>query len=163
MKIVVDSSPVFSGFQIDGSMEYFTTPSVLKEIRGRRMKIDLNLRIDLIRVQNASSSSIDMVKSKSGETGDLYQLSETDIELVALALDKGAKLLTNDLAIQNVCRKVGVDYESFGSKEIDTEIKWGYRCIGCRRKFVKQLSECPYCGNELKRYPVKRKSITEPT
>jgi UPF0271 protein len=163
LKIVVDTSSFFYGFQMDGRNEYFTTYSVLDEVRGKTMKRELELRMDLFKLFEPSQSSIEKVRNVARETGDLDQLSVTDIELIALAVDKGAFLLSNDLAIQNVCMKVGVKYLTFSGKQIKTEIEWAYRCIGCGREFEKYHDDCPYCGSELKRYPKRRRAIRGPT
>ncbi|MGC8561585.1 MAG: NOB1 family endonuclease [Thermoplasmata archaeon] len=160
MKIVVDTSSLFYGFQIDGSNEFITTPSVIEEVRGRKMKKSVVMSIELLKIMEPSAIGMEDVERVARSTGDLDQLSRTDIELIALAKETEARLLTNDLAIQNVCRRMGIAYQSFKGKSINTEIEWGYRCIGCGRKFDRFYKECPYCGNELKKYPKKRKAIT---
>ncbi len=159
MKIVVDTSSLFYGFQFDGMNEYITTSKAMEEVRNRQMKKSISMRLELVRILEPSSSYIEMVKQLAKRTGDLDQLSSTDIEIVALAKEQDALLLTNDLAIQNVCKRMDVKYQAFGGKSIDTEIEWGYRCIGCHRRFDKLFDACPYCGNELKKYPKKRKPI----
>lgn len=163
MRIVLDTSSLFYGFQIDGNNEYFTTRSVLEEVRGRKMRKSIELRIDLVSVVEPDSSSVEEVSKIAKRSGDLDQLSATDIGLIALSKDREALLLTNDLGIQNVCKKMGISFQSFGGKSIRDEIEWGYRCIGCHRRFNRFLDECPYCGNELKRYPKKRKPVNVTT
>lgn len=163
MKIVVDTSSLFYGFQIDGRNEYITTQSAIEEVRGKSMKRSIEIRIDLVETFDPSSSSVKEVRKTARDSGDLDQLSGTDIDLIALAKDRDAFLLTNDMAMQNVCKKMGIKYQSFGGKSIRTEIEWGYRCIGCNRKFERFLEECPHCGSELKKYPRKRKAIDGPT
>ncbi|MEM0134018.1 MAG: hypothetical protein QXU18_02155 [Thermoplasmatales archaeon] len=160
MKIVVDTSSLFYGFQIDGSNEFLTTQSVIDEIRGKRMKKSILMNIDLLKIMEPTKSGIEKVDRVARSTGDIDQLSRTDVELIALASETEAHILTNDLAIQNVCRKMGIKYQSFGGKAIDTEIEWEYRCVGCHKKFDRFLEECPHCGNELKRFPKRRKPIT---
>jgi UPF0271 protein len=160
MKIVVDTSSLFYGFQFDGNNEYITTDSVIEEVRNRSMKRGIGLRTELMKIFQPSSGEIAEVEKVARLSGDFDQLSTTDIELIALAKGQEAVLLTNDLAMQNVCRRMNIKYQSFGGKSIDTEIEWGYRCIGCHRRFNRLYEECPYCGNELKRYPKKRKPIT---
>ncbi len=163
MRIVVDSSSLFYGFQIDGGNEYITTTSALEEVRGKRMKKSIEMRIELLKTFDPADNTVREVKRVARQTGDADQLSDTDIGLIALSKDTESTLLTNDLAIQNVCKRIGVRYQSFGGKSISTEIEWGYRCIGCRRTFDRLLKECPYCGNEMKRYPKKRRPISGST
>ncbi len=160
MKIVVDSSSFFYGFQLEGGNEYFTTESVLEEIRGRGMRKSIENMMPFLNVSVPSQSSVMKVRRVAKDTGDLDQLSHTDLELIALAEVENATILTNDLAIQNVCRKIGVSYQSFGGKEIKEEIEWKYRCKGCGRVFDKKMAECPYCGSELRKFPRRRKTIT---
>jgi Predicted nucleic acid-binding protein, consists of a PIN domain and a Zn-ribbon module len=163
MKIVVDASSLFYGFQVEGSNEYMITSAVLDEVKGRKMKGSLETVIELFKIIEPDKSTIEEVRNKAKETGDLDQLSVTDIELIALAKDSDATLLTNDLSIQNVCKRMKINYQSFGGKSINTEIEWGYRCIGCNRKFDRSFKECPHCGNELKKYPKKRRPIIDST
>ena len=159
MRIVVDTSSLFYGFQIDGRNEFITTPSVIEEVRGKKMRRNIEMEIDLLKIMEPTGRSVEDVERTARSTGDIDQLSHTDIELIALANETCSHLMTNDLSMQNVCRSLGIPYESFKGKSIDTEIEWGYRCIGCKRKFDRFYDECPYCGSELRKYPKKRKTI----
>ena len=163
MKIVVDTSSLFYGFQIDGNNEYITTQSVLEEVRGKTMRKSIEMRLELLKIFEPTPSGIEEVRRAAKISGDYGQLSSTDIGLIALSKEIGAPILTNDLAMQNVCRRMGVKYQSFGGKSIDTEIVWGYRCTGCKKEFNKFYEECPHCGSPLKRFPKKRKPIGEST
>ncbi|MEM0073235.1 MAG: hypothetical protein QW364_01165 [Thermoplasmatales archaeon] len=162
MKVVVDTSSFFYGFVPDRSNEYLTTKSVFSEIKGKKMMKSIEIRSDFIEIVEPTEASISLIRKKASETGDIFELSSTDIDVLALALDKKATLLTNDLAIQNVCRSIGINYDSFKGKKITTRIEWGYRCIGCGRRFTVKLKECPHCGSELRKYPVKRRKLPDP-
>ncbi|MEM0127494.1 MAG: hypothetical protein QXO03_00200 [Thermoplasmatales archaeon] len=162
MKIVVDTSSFFNGFLPDGSNEYFTTRSVLEEIKGKGMRRSIEMRANFLEVVEPTEASKSLVSEKATETGDISELSSTDIDVLALAVDKNATLITNDLAIQNVCRLIGLRYDSFKSKNIKNEIEWGYRCVGCGRKFSIRVKECPYCGSEIRKYPKKKKKLSDP-
>ncbi len=163
MKVVIDTSSFFYGFQPEGGNQYITTPSVLNEIRGKRMRRSVEMQTELLQVLEPGVHSVAEVTKNANFTGDIGQLSMTDIELIALALEEGAELLTNDLAIQNVCARMGIVYRSFGVKLIDTEIEWSYRCIGCKRIYDRKLESCPHCGSELRKFPKKRKATGEST
>lgn len=159
MKVVVDSSSFFYGFIPDSSNDYFTTESVFREIKGRKMKESLEVRAPFLKVISPLKSNIQKIEKIAEESGDIGQLSRTDIDVLALALEISASILTNDLAIQNVCRLAGIGYESFKSKRIKNEITWKYKCEGCGRIYDKLLKECPHCGNNLRKMPVKIKPI----
>jgi len=159
MKVVVDTSSFFSGFLPDGSNEYLTTESVLQEIRGRGMKKSIELRMNFLSVARPRKEYREKVLKDASKTGEERILSSTDIDVLALALENDALVLTNDLAMQNVCNLLGLRYDSFRGKEISYVIKWAYKCEGCGRRFSSYLESCPYCGNKLRRYPRKKKII----
>lgn len=159
MKIVVDSSSFFSGFLPDANNEYFTTESVIEEIRGKRMKSEIEMRSTFLKIIAPNSDNILLVKNIAKMTGDIEQLSDTDVEVLALAFQISGSILTNDLAIQNVCRVMKIKYESYKSKEIKNEIIWKYKCEGCGNIYDKNYKECPHCGNNLKKFPVRIKVI----
>ncbi len=159
MKIVVDSSSFFNGFLPDSHNEYYTTNSVMQEVRGKKMRDELELRSTFLKILSPSPENIKVAKDVAKKTGDSEQLSDTDVEVIALAIQISASILTNDLAIQNVCRVIGIDYESFKSKKIKNEIVWKYKCTGCRNVYDINYTECPHCGNKLKKFPVKIKPI----
>ncbi|MGC8547097.1 MAG: NOB1 family endonuclease [Thermoplasmata archaeon] len=156
---MVDSSSFFSGFLPDANNDYFTTESVIEEIRGKRMKSEIEMRSTFLHIMEPNPDNILMVKNMAKKTGDIEQLSETDVEVIALASQISASILTNDLAIQNVCREMKIDYESYKSKKIKNEIIWKYKCGGCGKVYDKNYKECPHCGNNLKKFPVKIKVI----
>ncbi|MGC8644969.1 MAG: NOB1 family endonuclease [Thermoplasmata archaeon] len=160
MKVVVDTSSFFSGFLPDGSNDYLTAESVLREIRGRGMRESIEMRINFLTVTEPSEETRRRVRQTASRTGEETELSATDIDVVALALENEAIVLTNDLAVQNVCRLLGLKYESFKGKVIGDEIRWGYRCTGCGRRYSSNLRLCPHCGSELKRYPRRKRKIT---
>ncbi len=159
MKVVVDTSSFFYGFLPDSKNDYYTTESVLSEIRGRRMKQSIDLRSEFLRVMNPKEEFLYIVKEKAKETGDDSQLSPTDIDVIALAIQISATILTNDLAIQNTSRALGLKYESFKSKNIRNIVKWKYKCEGCGRIYDEYIEECPHCGNKLKKFPAYQRII----
>ncbi len=159
MKFIVDASVIFSGLILSGGNEYITTEATISEIKSSRFKRYTENVLIMIQVKEPDETFLEQVEKLAGETGDFSMLSHNDIELIALALQESAVLLTNDLAMQNVARELGIKYESFNSKEIKEIIKWKYRCIGCHRIYNRMLPSCPYCGNELRKIPISKKKI----
>lgn len=159
MKFIVDASVIFSGLTLSGGNEYITTESTISEIRSSRFQKYTENVLVMIHVKEPDKAFLGKVKKLARNTGDLSILSDNDIKLVALAMQESAVLLTNDLAMQNVARELGIRYESFNSKEIREIIKWKFRCIGCHRIYDNMMPSCPYCGSELRRIPVSRKKV----
>jgi UPF0271 protein len=76
-------------------------------------------------------------------------LSVADIDVLALALQLDAAVVTDDYALQNVARKMGVPVVPLRQRGTPG-IRWRYRCTGCGR-YSKGPGECPVCGSPVKR------------
>ena len=148
MKIVLDASFFFSDLAVDG--ELYTVPSVLDELRDLRSKS----RFDVLCTQGLSvtvpsASGLEMVSGASQKTRDAGVISETDRELLALSLDLGAVLYTDDFAIQNVAHVLGVKTSPILQRRAK-HVRWKYRCSGCGR-YYDHDGECGVCGAAIKR------------
>jgi len=154
---VVDASALIGGMPYSGSIRLFISPLVEEEVRGLK-GVDLLMAAHLD-VSTPSPENIGRVRQGATETGDDARLSEADIEILALALELGLPILTDDYSIQNLAEHMGVRYISVGEKGITRKIEWTYRCKGCGRYFDEQAPVCPICGSGIKssRPPRKRK------
>jgi UPF0271 protein len=148
-RLVLDTSALFSMEDLPRDADVFVTPSVLEELRkyeDRRVE----RWGELLRTSEASKASIKKVREAAGRTGDIARVSPTDVEVLALAIDLGAILLTDDYSIQNLAAYLGVPYRPVGLKGIRKVLKWRYKCTGCGRVFDKEMPECPVCGSPLR-------------
>jgi UPF0271 protein len=152
MKFVVDSSAIFSGKGISSSNELFTTPGVISEIRpGGKVRRQFEYLLAAgLSVQSPSSKSIELINQTAERTGDIGRLSSADIEVLALAKDLGAVILTDDYSIQNVAAETGVKYRAVAQEGISQKWTWTYRCTGCGIHFRKAEKECPVCGSPIR-------------
>jgi UPF0271 protein len=157
--IIIDTSAILSGKQlIFNDSKIITSPGVLSEIKpgGRDYKKLENL-IDLgLSIHEPSKDSINQVMEISKKTGDLPRLSKTDIEILALALEKektndtNTLLLTDDYSIQNVANELEIKYEPISQSKIIKKFIWISRCQGCGKKYKEHIKTCPFCGSETK-------------
>jgi rRNA maturation endonuclease Nob1 len=148
--------------------EFVTTSSVLEEIRNKPSKIraDMLILIERLQEDSATPTSIKAVRSAASDTGDESVLSETDIEIIALAHTKkslGIKttLVSTDLAVLNTARYLGLVVID-PSGRFKHEIIWTYRCPACNHKSISKTKdlECPVCGTTMRRVVQrKRKSF----
>lgn len=97
---------------------------------------------------------------KAQETGDYQRLSKEDISVIALCLQLGGELITDDFAISNVAKHMNLKVFPVMTKGADKK-EWVYVCTGCNTSFSK-VSVCPTCGNKLTRRASKRKSSSNP-
>ena len=148
MKVfVIDSSVIFLRKAHYGRM--VTIPEVIDEIKDEYSRLYLSL-LDL-RVEEASNESIEKVVKVAKRTGDIHKLSDTDIKLLAKALDEikrgnDAVLVTDDYSIQNVAMFLGLKIENIIQPTISKVFKWVKVCRGCGRKIEGDI--CPVCGSE---------------
>ena len=99
---------------------------------------------------STSMEAIGKVRGAAETTGDISRLSDTDIDVLALALELDAIILTDDYSIQNLARILHVKYQEGVESGIREVFEWNYKCTGCARTYENELAECPICGSKLK-------------
>ena len=82
------------------------------------------------------------------------RLTVSDPEPIALSLQLKAELVTDDFAVSNVAKNLKLKVIPIMTSGIKNIITWTYYCPGCETNFSK-VTECPNCGNRLKRRPLK--------
>lgn len=140
---VVDANVFIHHAIPDGDLA--TVPAVIEEIRNR-------LSATNVKPMLPSKTAVKTVTEAAKRTGDIYDLSEVDIKVVALAFDKKMTLVTDDYSMQNVCEELNVPWEGAAKKGIAKKWKWKLVCTGCGRDATS--AECEICGSPTKRKPV---------
>ena len=149
---VIDAAIFIQGIDVEG----YTTPGVVEEVKDPESKLLLESLISAgkVRVLIPSKESVEFVRAKALETGELDELSEADIELLALAYELNATIFTDDYNLQNIAKTLGIKFKTL-KKGIKRVIRWRYVCIGCNRKFKREPpgSICPECGSHVRLLP----------
>lgn len=152
---VLDTSAVIAGF-VPGlaDAEQITVPEVLEEARDLCSKLELETAVlaGKVKVVEPSKNSLTKIKYKVKHTGDI--VSETDIRLLALALDfksENTELITDDYAIQNLASLFGIPYNRVAMPGIKEVLRWEAVCPACGRRYPPSASKCLTCGSGLKR------------
>jgi UPF0271 protein len=145
---VIDASVVFMRKACYEDM--ITIPEVVDEIKDENSQ--LYFSILNLRVEKASEKNVKKVLSVAKKTGDIHKLSDTDIKLIAKALDEIEKgedvvLVTDDYSIQNIAMALGLKIENIVQPVISKLFKWVKVCRGCGRKVEGDV--CPICGSEV--------------
>ena len=162
--IVLDTSAFVAGFDpFSINEEQVTVPKVEEEIKRNSMN---KLRFETakengrVKVNAPSQKFIDQIRETSSKVGDSFKLSETDIELLALALELKAmgynpQILSDDYSIQNVAKKLGIEFLALATFGIKRLLEWIRYCPACYREYPANTSakECKVCGTALKRKP----------
>ncbi|WP_292346824.1 MULTISPECIES: NOB1 family endonuclease [unclassified Methanoregula] len=148
MNAVLDTGFFFGDFPAEGAL--FTVPSVVEELKDIRAKGNFEKWLARgLKVQPPADESIGRVTAAAEKTRDLPVISGTDRDLLALALDLGAELHTDDFAIQNIAHVLGVKTVPILQRKA-RRVHWKYRCSGCGR-YADHDGECPVCGAAIKR------------
>jgi UPF0271 protein len=148
MSAVLDSSFFFGEFPIEGDL--VTVPSVVDELKDIRAKGNFEKWCAQgLRVQTPTEESSKRVIAIAKKTKDVAVISPADRDLLALALDLGADLHTDDFAIQNVALVLGVKTVPILQRKA-RRVHWRYRCSGCGR-YADHDGECQVCGAAIKR------------
>ena len=113
--------------------------------------------------RRASASAMEQAKACAGASGDLARLSDVDVDVLALALELNAVLVTDDYRLQNTYRHAGGAIEAVVNAPSKQVWIWELRCKGCgktstlptdvSRSRKGPVGDCELCGSpmEIKR------------
>ena len=154
---MLDSSAFYAGIPFSSNEPSYITSLVYNEIEHIKKDHDaIQILIETKRLtinepeDRFVTSTIDAAK----KSGDFSNLSDEDISTIALSLQLKAELVTDDFAISNVAKNLSIKVIPVMTSGIKNVIIWKYYCPGCKTNFSK-VTECPRCGNRLKRKPMK--------
>jgi UPF0271 protein len=162
MKVqVIDAAVFIQGFDVEG----VTSPGVVREVKDPESRLFLEGLISAgkVRVLQPSRESIEAVREAARKTGELGELSEADIEVLALAYELRGVLFTDDYNLQNVAKTLGIEFKTL-KRGIKRVIRWNYVCIGCGKRFSEMPPEgvCPDCGSPVRLIPRKKRRRKRP-
>lgn len=157
MKVqVIDTSVFIQGIDVEG----ITTPKVVEEVKDSESRLFLEGLISAgkVRVLSPSRESVEAVREAAKRTGELGELSEADIEVLALAYELGGVLITDDYNLQNIAKTLGIEFRTH-KRGIKRVILWNYVCIGCGKRFKEMPLDgiCPNCGSPVRLIPRKKR------
>lgn len=142
-----------------GGAECYTTPQVVGEVSHRsltRASIQGLIEAGRLVVEEPSKQVVEKVTEFSTASGDVGALSEADVSILALALQLSSRfdvtVLSDDYAVENVAKLLGVRYASVMAKGIRVGARWLIYCGGCGKVFTDARHRfCDVCGSRLRR------------
>ena len=148
---ILDTCAFFT--QMHPSGKIATVKNIEDEIINRQSKqYYSNLKSKGLKIIEPVKESLDFIKKKAKETGDLDVLSLTDIKILALGYELQGTIISDDFAIQNVALALEVEFVSCSNKAITEKRIWKYKCTACHHKEKEKKTDCPVCGNtEIRR------------
>lgn len=156
---ILDATSFYAGIPFASPDVSYTTPLVLEEVKHiKKSHGALSALIDTgrLRIIEPDKKFTEAVLVKAGETGDYQSLSREDVSVIALCLQLGGELLTDDFAVTNVAKHMNIRVlpvmtRGAGKKE------WSHFCAGCGKEYSR-ISSCPVCGSRLVRKKSGQKS-----
>lgn len=148
---VLDTSAILSRKLNIGQDNFVIPSSVMEEIRLGKIARSMVFHEDSLNVRQPTHSSIIRVREAARETGDISVLSTTDMDVIAVALDIGGTVVSDDFAIENVASKLGLPILGADLSPISKSITWQFSCTGCGKKYTEKVKECNICGHSVKR------------
>ena len=146
---VLDSSAFINEYHTDERIA--TIPLVKEELEGEAAYRFDALEGSGMHLHIPEDDAVERIERAARETGDLVELSETDVRLVAAAFELDCPLVTDDYAMQNVAEKLDLRVEVIAREGISERRDWRFQCAGCGREFDENHDRCPVCGSDLSR------------
>ena len=164
--LVLDTSAFYSGFDsFSVDIEQFSTPKVEEELRANSMtlfKFKTAVENKRIIIVTPSEEAMAEIQKSSLGVGDSFLLSETDKQVLALALELRAagcdpQIISDDYSIQNVATQLNIKFTSLATQGIRRLLKWMRYCPACHKGYPANCRSevCDICGTSLKRKPVR--------
>jgi UPF0271 protein len=169
---VLDTSAFIAGFDpFSLDEEEYTVPMVKEEIAESSMsevRFETAVANGKLKVKTPNEEFLDRVKAHATLVGDKFFLSETDLQLLALALQLKAdgyspSIVTDDYSIQNVADQMSIGFASLATFGIRLRLTWMRYCPACHREYPadSNAKTCEVCGTRLKRKPSRRSQLSQ--
>ncbi len=150
---ILDASAFYAGVPFRSSDDYYTTSLAYDEIKHIKKNHDALgtlLETNRLKIREPDKESTEAAIKAAKDTGDFPQLSKQDISIIALCIEMNGEIISDDFAISNVAKNLGLKISPIMTQGIKDVGKWVHYCPGCRTNH-RNKTECPMCGTPLKR------------
>ena len=147
----------------------YTVPMVREEtFKESMIKFRLKMAIESgkLRIRTPKKEYLKRAESSAKRLGDSFYVSETDSQVLALALqlrEEGQEpiIATDDYSIQNVADQMGIEFSPLSTLGIRFRLRWVRYCPACYRRYPSEYDsdKCKVCGTQLKRKPYEKEKI----
>ena len=155
---VLDATAFYAGIPFSSNDSFITTSLVYKEIEHIKSKqgvLDMLQQTNRLQVRDPEKETIKAVNDAAEKTGDKETISEQDVSIIALSLENKIELVTDDFAVTNVAKQLGIKTSPLMTQGIKVVGKWISYCSACGKEFSRE-KECPICGSKLNRKLIKK-------
>ena len=125
-----------------------------------QVRVNTAIESGKVKIKIPQEEYSNKIKKAANKVGDSYLLSETDLQLLALALElktqgEQPKIITDDYSIQNVAKQNGIEFYALATFGIKKLLEWIRYCPACHKEYSinSSFNVCQICGTDLKRKP----------
>ena len=157
---ILDASAFYAGVPFASSSKFYTTSLVFEEIKHIKKNHDalgVLLETRKLEIKDPQNEFLELATKSAKKTGDFKELTKQDISALGLCLQIKDQLITDDFAVSNVAKKLGIDVIPVMTSGIKDVGNWEYYCPACHKKFS-ETANCPICGTKLRRKLLKDNS-----
>lgn len=150
---VLDASAFYAGIPFGSVERYSTTRLVYDEVRHIKRghdAVDILVEIGRLDVREPGARAVGEAEAAAGRTGDLGELSGADVSVIALAIESGGRIVTDDYAVSNVAGNLGIEVCPVMTDGIRVVGRWIHYCPGCGRPH-RSGGMCEGCGIPLRK------------
>ena len=149
---MLDATAFYAGIPFRSQDSYYVTTSVYEEIKHIKKNhgaLEVLLNSKRLIIREPDDKFLKKIRNIAKKTGDLDSLSDEDISSIALSLELNTALISDDFAVSNVAKQVGLVIIPIMTKGIKIVGKWIHYCSSCGIS-SKEVT-CPNCGNKLRK------------
>ncbi len=154
---VLDTSALlYASLPSKRNLRYFTIREVIDEIYKDELKrevVNALIESQKVKIQDPKPMFIEKARQIAKEHGELLKMSETDIKLLALAIqlheDRDITVMTDDYSIQNLLEILKIKYIPIRRKIRKVVKKWIFKCMRCGEVYDDYIEECSKCGGKV--------------
>lgn len=168
--IVIDTSALIAGFDpFSINEEQYTAPKVREEITEDTMSgVRFKTAIDngKVKIKTPEKAFVEKAKVFASAVGNSFFLSETDLQVLALALELKTDgysplIATDDYSIQNVASEMNMEFAPLSTFGIRRRLQWIRYCPACHKKYPANYKSlrCQVCGTRVKRKPLTKNGV----
>ena len=149
---VLDATAFYAGTPFRSEDSYYVTASIydeIKHIKKNHIALEILLNSKRLIIQDPDDKHVTKVMNAAKKTGDIDSLSDEDMSSIALSLELDSDLISDDFAVSNVAKHLGVVIIPIMTRGIKTVGRWVHYCSACG--ISPKESICPNCGNKLRK------------
>jgi len=154
---VLDASAFYAGVPFASSGTAHTTGLVHGEvghIKSSHGAIDALIDAGRLVVADPSAASLESARAAARSAGESGALSRADVSVIALCAELRGELVTDDYAVSNVAKRMGLRVVPVMTRGTRAPRRWSRRCAACSRDMGREAS-CPVCGAAASRRPAR--------